>query len=503
MSGPRRSRRRSADRSGTGRRRATTVTRRRPDRTAASEQPSERPSGQRAGSGSRRTDSLDGDRRRGSARPAPCAGRGDDRVRGARGAVRPPRAVDPSHQGAGGAGRLRAGDRPDGLRGGAARRDPCGGPGDPTMGWSTGRPRRHPGDGRGVRAPAGGRGLASLTLLFLGIGLLAGLIDVAMNIEAVAVERRFERRVMSAIHGTWSVALFVGAALASAGIAAGVPIEIHLPISAAVVVLVSSVFLRWLPEGREAPEEAISPRGRRMRTSPARARPRVLLLLCLVAGGSFLVEGIAVEWSAVFLRESVGAASSAAGLGVVAFSAGMAAVALHRGSARRTVRSTRRRSGRRLERVRGARRDAVGPSPAPVRRRTRDRRPRPRPGGSARVPDRRPDVPPRSRERPAARGDRRLRGLDRRTPARGLHRRPGHPADRVPRAGRRLRGVGVGRGSDPRSDERETGQATVPSIVTSDPSGAGATTFPSICRPSTSSDVIRPVMPTGLPIAIR
>ena len=170
--------------------------------------------------------------------------------------------------------------------------------------------------------PAAGA-LASLAPLFLGIGLLAGLIDVAMNIEAVAVERRFERRVMSAIHGTWSVALFVGAALASAGIAAGVPMEIHLPICAAVIVLVSSVFLRWLPEETGAPaeraaggpEDAIVPR-----TSSTR-----VLLLCLVAGGSFLVEGIAIEWSAVFLRESVGAASSAAGLGVVAFSAGMAA----------------------------------------------------------------------------------------------------------------------------------------------------------------------------------
>ena len=170
--------------------------------------------------------------------------------------------------------------------------------------------------------------LASLTLLFVGIGLLAGLIDVAMNIEAVAVERRFERRVMSAIHGTWSVALFVGAALASAGIAAGVPIEIHLPISAALVVVVSAVFLRWLPEGREAPEEVpeeITARGPEDPNVPRASTTRVLLLLCLVAGGSFLVEGIAVEWSAVFLRESVGAAASAAGLGVVAFSAGMAA----------------------------------------------------------------------------------------------------------------------------------------------------------------------------------
>ena len=167
------------------------------------------------------------------------------------------------------------------------------------------------------------RSLASLTLLFLGIGLLAGLIDVAMNIEAVAVERRFDRRVMSAIHGTWSVALFVGAALASAGIAAGLSIGFHLPISAALVVAVSGVFLRWLPDVGEPAGEART--GRRDDPNVGRTGPSLVLLLCLVAAGSFLVEGIAVEWSAVFLRESVGADPGVAGLGVVAFSAGMAA----------------------------------------------------------------------------------------------------------------------------------------------------------------------------------
>ncbi len=167
------------------------------------------------------------------------------------------------------------------------------------------------------------RGLASLTLLFLGIGLLAGLIDVAMNIEAVAVERRFERRVMSAIHGTWSVALFVGAALASAGIAAGLSIGIHLPISAALVVIVSAAFLRWLPDPEEAEATAGASVERAKELNVGRWTPSRVFLLCLVAGGSFLVEGIAVEWSAVFLRESVGADPTAAGLGVVAFSAGM------------------------------------------------------------------------------------------------------------------------------------------------------------------------------------
>jgi MFS family permease len=182
-----------------------------------------------------------------------------------------------------------------------------------------------PGMGIGFALLPAAAGLGSLTLLFFAIGLLAGLLDVAMNIEAVAVERRFGRRIMTAIHGTWSVALFVGAGLASAGIAVGLPMAINVPLAAALVVTVSFALLRWLP----GEDETAGGRGTvtgadvigRPRTSPG----DVVLLLCLVAGASFLVEGIAVEWSAVFLRESVGAGTSAAGLGVVTFSAGMAA----------------------------------------------------------------------------------------------------------------------------------------------------------------------------------
>ncbi len=121
---------------------------------------------------------------------------------------------------------------------------------------------------------------------------------------------------------------------------------------------------------------------------PRASSTRVLLLLCLVAGGSFLVEGIAVEWSAVFLRESVGADRERRRSRRRGVLGGDGGVALRRRSPRRTVRTTGRRSGRRLERVRGARRDADRPSSDPVRRRARDRRPGPRPGGSPRVPDR-------------------------------------------------------------------------------------------------------------------
>ena len=161
--------------------------------------------------------------------------------------------------------------------------------------------------------------LASLSAIFLAIGLFAGLVDVAMNVEAVAVERRFGRRVMTAIHGTWSVCVFVGAGVASLGIAARIPIGIHLPISAALVVATSFLVLRWLPvEQPDATSSAVD----------AAPRPGgsgwIVLLLCLVAGASFLMEGVAIEWSAVYLRGAVGAGPGAAGLGLVAFSAGMA-----------------------------------------------------------------------------------------------------------------------------------------------------------------------------------
>jgi MFS family permease len=159
--------------------------------------------------------------------------------------------------------------------------------------------------------------LLSLSAIFLGIGLLAGLVDVAMNIEAVAVERRFGRRVMTSIHGMWSVSVFVGAAAASLGVATGIPIDVFLPISAGCVVAASFFLLRWLPVA-EATRSGVDVTAARERSD------RVVLLLCLVAGGSFLMEGIAIEWSAVFLRGSVGVDPSIAGLGVVAFSAGMA-----------------------------------------------------------------------------------------------------------------------------------------------------------------------------------
>jgi MFS family permease len=163
-------------------------------------------------------------------------------------------------------------------------------------------------------------GLVSLTSIFVAIGLASGCVDVAMNIEAVDVERRFGRRVMTAIHGAWSVSLFVGAGIASLGVAAAVPIAVHLPVSAMLVAVAGFPILRWLPRGDVAGVPAETPGGGGISGRGA----SVVLLLGLIAGSSFLLEGVAMEWSAVYLRDGLGAAGGTVGLAAVVFSAGMA-----------------------------------------------------------------------------------------------------------------------------------------------------------------------------------
>jgi fucose permease len=162
-------------------------------------------------------------------------------------------------------------------------------------------------------------GLSALAAAFAALGLASGLLDVAMNTEVVVVEQRFDRRIMSMMHGIWSVAMLGGAALASAALAAGVSIRVALPLVAAVLVAASFPFLAWLP----APHQPQSRFSSVSSIEDGRSRTGRILLLCLIGFGAFLSEGVAAEWSAVYLHESVGADLATAGLGVVAFSVGM------------------------------------------------------------------------------------------------------------------------------------------------------------------------------------
>lgn len=112
--------------------------------------------------------------------------------------------------------------------------------------------------------------------------------------------------------------MLAGAAIASGGLALDIGVGVHLSSMAALLVVASFPLLRWLPEPHEARLDVAERSAGEERSWSTR-----IALLCAIAFASFLTEGAAVDWSAVYLRESVGANAAIAGLSVVAFSAGM------------------------------------------------------------------------------------------------------------------------------------------------------------------------------------
>lgn len=154
-------------------------------------------------------------------------------------------------------------------------------------------------------------------------GAFQALLDMAMNTQAIVVERAQRRRLMSGLHGSWSLGAFAGAGIGAAGVALGVSLTAQL-VALAIPILALVVWLSrsMLTDG----EPAVRP-GERARPRP-RLISRTVLALAAVAFGGLLCEGAAADWSAVYLRTELRTSSGVAGLGFTAFSLAMVSVRL-------------------------------------------------------------------------------------------------------------------------------------------------------------------------------
>jgi predicted MFS family arabinose efflux permease len=155
-------------------------------------------------------------------------------------------------------------------------------------------------------------------------GAAAGVVDVAMNTEAAALQDRLGRRVMSRFHGTYSAGGLAGAGLGALAAATGVDVTDHLLLAAAVV-LVAGVAASQRFAATPGPSDPRPPR-----SAPGGGTRRVrpgwtLVALSAVAFGCFLAEGAANDWSAVYLHSSLGAPSALAAFAYSLFSAAMMA----------------------------------------------------------------------------------------------------------------------------------------------------------------------------------
>ncbi len=158
---------------------------------------------------------------------------------------------------------------------------------------------------------------AVLFAVLIGLGALDGLTDVAMNAQAVALQQRFHRSIITRFHAMWSAGAVLGGLIASRAAGAGISLESQLLATAGVMVVVTVVAAFWLLPGRTQPTKL--PAGPTERRTP---RP-ILVRLFVVGIAIALAELPPNDWAALMMNDRFAITEGQAGLGFVATASGM------------------------------------------------------------------------------------------------------------------------------------------------------------------------------------
>jgi MFS family permease len=156
-------------------------------------------------------------------------------------------------------------------------------------------------------------------------GASTGAIDVAMNIEAAALQDFIGRRIMSRFHASYSIGGLTGAGAGALAAATGVSFKVNFIVVGVLVLVVgvaaSSVFSKTPVKPRVSSASSV------VETVRSARRPTfswTLVGLSAIAFGCFLAEGAVNGWSAVYLHSSLKAGAGLAAVGYTLFSCAMA-----------------------------------------------------------------------------------------------------------------------------------------------------------------------------------
>ncbi|MGO4834460.1 MFS transporter, partial [Rhizobiaceae sp. 2RAB30] len=155
--------------------------------------------------------------------------------------------------------------------------------------------------------------VAALTMLVFGGSI--GAMDVAMNANAVAVEKKLSRAVMSSSHGFWSLGGFAGGGLGGFAIQSygALPHAITVSIIAAIVLALWArhVVTEDKPVAHEHHKFALP-------------KTPTVYIIGLMALFSMVPEGAVLDWAALYMKQELGTNLATAGLAYALFSGAMA-----------------------------------------------------------------------------------------------------------------------------------------------------------------------------------
>jgi MFS family permease len=169
-----------------------------------------------------------------------------------------------------------------------------------------------------------GLGLAgSLGWLMAGLllfGLAGGVVNAAMNAQAVALDRVAQRPIITYFHALYSLGALIGAALGALSLALGIGVTTTFVLVGITAATVSAAAGWWV-----LPPPAVTevPRRDDSRTATTMTLGSRILLVGLCCFACLMAEGIVVDWAGVYLRTDLGASPQLAPSGLIAFSVAM------------------------------------------------------------------------------------------------------------------------------------------------------------------------------------
>ena len=158
---------------------------------------------------------------------------------------------------------------------------------------------------------------ATLSAALFVFGALAAAMDVAMNAQGVEVEKALGKPTMSRFHGMFSLGGMAGAGVGGLVASRGTDPLAHFSVAALVCFVAILMISRLLIESHQATSES----GHRL---PLNKIPKVLFALSAIGFCVLLAEGAIGDWTAVYLKQVLGAGAGRAAAGYAVFSASMA-----------------------------------------------------------------------------------------------------------------------------------------------------------------------------------
>jgi len=151
-------------------------------------------------------------------------------------------------------------------------------------------------------------------VLFL-FGLMGNMVNIAINTQAVSLEKEHKKNIMASFHGMWSLAGFFGAVIGAFMIGEEILLQYHYFIIFGTSITAAVVSFKYLIKSDLDEEE----------DKPLFVMPdKSLLLLGIIAFCSMMCEGTMFDWSGIYYKKVVEAPKNILGFAYTFFMISMA-----------------------------------------------------------------------------------------------------------------------------------------------------------------------------------